>query len=76
MALLDQSSVYGSARFHTSANRNNVRTHIGIEVSPVSNFGPRLAPPQWLPHQSIAEPARLPLLCRSPGPATRTFASS
>jgi error-prone DNA polymerase len=64
MALLDRNGVYGSARFHTSAKHNNIRAHIGAEVS-VSNFGPRLAPPQWLPHQSIAEPARLPLLCES-----------
>ena len=64
MALLDRNGVYGSARFHTSAKRNNIRAHVGAEVS-VSNFGPRLAPPQWLPHQSIAEPARLPLLCES-----------
>jgi error-prone DNA polymerase len=64
MALLDRNGVYGSARFHTSAKRNTIRAHIGAEIS-VSNFGPRLAPPQWLPHQSIAEPARLPLLCES-----------
>jgi error-prone DNA polymerase len=64
MALLDRNGVYGSARFHTSAKRNNIRAHIGAEIS-VSNFGPRLAPPQWLPHKSIAEPARLPLLCES-----------
>jgi error-prone DNA polymerase len=64
MALLDRNGVYGSARFHTSAKLNNVRAHVGAEVS-VSNFGPRLAPPQWLPHQNIAEPARLPLLCES-----------
>src|SRR5277367_2111678 len=64
MALLDRNGVYGSARFHTSAKRNNIRAHMGAEVS-VSDFGPRLAPPQWLPHQSLAEPARLPLLCES-----------
>jgi error-prone DNA polymerase len=64
MALLDRNGVYGSARFHTSAKRNNIRAHVGAEIS-VSNFGPRLAPPQWLPHQSIAEPTRLPLLCES-----------
>lgn len=64
MALLDRNGVYGSARFHTSAKRNGVRAHVGAEVS-VASFGPRLTPPAWLPHQHIAEPARLPLLCKS-----------
>jgi error-prone DNA polymerase len=64
MALLDRNGVYGSARFHTSAERNKIRAHVGAEIS-VSSFGLRLAPAQWLPHQSIVEPARLPLLCES-----------
>jgi error-prone DNA polymerase len=64
MALLDHNGVYGSARFHTSGKRNGVRAHIGAEVS-VSNFGARLTPAAWLPHQHLAEPARLPLLCES-----------
>ena len=64
MALLDRNGVYGSAQLHTSARRNGVQAHIGAEVA-VSSFGPRLTPPAWLPHQHIAEPARLPLLCES-----------
>lgn len=64
MALLDHNGVYGAARFHTSAKRNAIRAHIGAEVS-VSSFGPRLTPPQWLPHQHKSEPARLSLLCTS-----------
>ncbi|MEI9978262.1 MAG: error-prone DNA polymerase [Edaphobacter sp.] len=64
MALLDHNGVYGSARFHTSAKRNGVRAHVGAEIS-VSDFGIRLTPPAWLPHQHEAEPARLPLLCES-----------
>jgi error-prone DNA polymerase len=64
MALLDHNGVYGSARFHTSAKHNDIRAHVGAEIS-VSNFGPRLTPPAWLPYQHIAEPARLPLLCES-----------
>jgi error-prone DNA polymerase len=64
MALLDRNGVYGSARFHTSAKRNNIRAHVGAEIA-VSSFGPRLTPPPWVPHQHIAEPARLPLLCES-----------
>jgi len=64
MALLDRNGVYGSARFHTSAKRNGVRAHVGAEVA-VANFGVRLTPPSWLPHQYIVEPARLPLLCES-----------
>ena len=64
MALLDRNGVYGSARFHTSAKRNDIRAHVGAEIA-VSSFGPRLTPPAWLPHQHPAEPARLPLLCES-----------
>jgi error-prone DNA polymerase len=64
MALLDHNGVYGSARFHTSAKRNSVRAHVGAEIS-VSDFGPRLTPPAWLPHQHETEPTRLPLLCES-----------
>ena len=64
MALLDHNGVYGSARFHTSAKRNGVRAHIGGEIA-VRDFGARLTPPSWLPHRSIVEPARLPLLCES-----------
>lgn len=64
MALLDRNGVYGAARFHTRAKRNKIRAHIGAEVA-VSNLGPRLTPPAWLPHQYIKEPTRLPLLCES-----------
>ena len=64
MALLDRNGVYGSARFHTSARRNHIRSHIGAEVA-VSEFGIRLMPPVWLPHQFVAEPVRLSLLCES-----------
>src|ERR1700745_2477562 len=62
MALLDRNGVYGSARFHTSAKRNDIRAHIGSEIA-VSSLGPRLTPPAWLPHQHIAEPAPLASLC-------------
>jgi error-prone DNA polymerase len=64
MALLDRNGVYGSARFHTSAKRNGIHAHAGAEIA-VSSCGPRLAPPHWLPHRHIAEPARLPLLCET-----------
>jgi error-prone DNA polymerase len=64
MALLDRNGVYGSARFYTSAKRNDVRAHVGAEIA-VSSFGPRLTPPAWLPYQSISEPGRLSLLCES-----------
>jgi error-prone DNA polymerase len=64
MALLDRNGVYGSARFHTSAKRNDVHAHVGAEIA-VSSFGNRLTPPAWLPHQYPAEPVRLPLLCES-----------
>jgi error-prone DNA polymerase len=65
IALLDRNGVYGSARFQSSAKRNDIRAHTGAEVA-VSDFGRRLTPPVWLPHQHLAEPARLPLLCESP----------
>ncbi len=64
IALLDRNGVYGSARMHTSAARNNIRAHVGAEVS-TSALGPRLTPAPWLPHQHPGEPARLPLLCES-----------
>jgi error-prone DNA polymerase len=64
MALLDRNGVYGSARLHISAKRNDIQAHIGAEIA-ISSFGERLAPPTWLPHRHIAEPVRLPLLCQS-----------
>lgn len=64
LALLDHNGIYGAARFHTSAVRNNIRGHIGAEVS-VADFGARLKPSVWLPHQHTDEPSRLPLLCES-----------
>lgn len=64
MALLDRNGLYGAARFHTSAHRSGVKAHVGAEIS-VSDIGERLTPPDWLPHQHLAEPARLPLLCSS-----------
>ena len=64
MALLDHNGVYGAARFHTTAQQSGIRAHIGAEIS-VSSFGPRLAPPAWLPHRHKSEPARIPLLCES-----------
>ena len=64
MALLDRNGVYGSARFHTSAQRNSMHAHVGAEIA-AADFGLRLTPPAWLPHQHLAEPARLSLLCES-----------
>ena len=64
VALLDHNGVYGSARMHTSAKLNNLRAHVGAEVS-VAGLGCRLKPPAWLPHQHSYAPVRLPLLCAS-----------
>src|SRR5690348_6758678 len=64
MALLGLNGVYGSARFHTSAKRNGIRANVGAEIA-VSDLGPRLTPPAWLPQQHLPAPARLPLLCES-----------
>jgi error-prone DNA polymerase len=64
MALLDRNGVYGVARFHTTAKRNDVRAHIGAEIA-VADLGERLRPGDWLPHRFATEPARLALLCES-----------
>src|SRR4030088_996019 len=64
MALLDRNGVYGAARFHTSAKRNNVRAHVGAEIA-LSSFGERMVPATWLPHKLPKEPARVSLLCES-----------
>jgi error-prone DNA polymerase len=64
IAIADRNGLYGAARFHTSGKRSGVRAHIGAEIA-VSSFGPRLAPPAWLPHEAKAEPARIPVLCES-----------
>jgi error-prone DNA polymerase len=57
MALLDRDGIYGSVRFHTSANRNGICAHIGAEIA-VSDLGLRLVPPMWLPHQHLAAVGR------------------
>jgi error-prone DNA polymerase len=64
MALLDRNGFYGSARFHKIASENGVRAHVGSEVA-VATLGQRLTPPKSLPHQHLAEPVRLPLLCET-----------
>ena len=70
VALLDRNGFYGSARMHTSGERNKIRAHVGAEIS-TSAFGPRLTQAPWLPHPrhpnqpTTPEPARLPLLCAS-----------
>jgi error-prone DNA polymerase len=64
MALADRNGLYGVARFHTSAKHNQVRAHIGAEIT-ISSFGNRLIPQKWLPHQYIDEPPRIVLLCAS-----------
>jgi error-prone DNA polymerase len=62
IALADRNGFYGSARFHTSAKRNNVRAHIGAEIA-VASFGNRFTHPKWLPNQCADEPPRIVLLC-------------
>ncbi len=71
LALLDRNGVYGSARLHSSAQRNGLRAHVGAEVA-ASAFGARLVLAPWLPQPKSAEGAsawtagpRLPLLCTS-----------
>ena len=64
MALMDRNGFYGSARFHTLGQKKSVRAHVGAEIA-VKEFGPRMTPPDWLPHSHPSEPARLPLLCIS-----------
>ena len=64
LALADRNGLYGVARFHTAALCSGVKAHIGAEIA-VSNFGPRLQPASWLPHQPLKEPSRVVLLCAS-----------
>src|SRR6516165_9947011 len=64
IALADRNGVYGAARIHTAAKRNGVKAHIGAEIA-VSSFGNRLTPHAWQPHQCLAEPASIVLLCAS-----------
>ncbi len=64
MALMDRNGFYGSARFHKIASENGIKAHVGAEIS-VTGLGNRLTPPVWLPHQHLAEPTRLPLLCET-----------
>lgn len=64
IAMMDRNGFYGSARFHKTASENGIKAHVGAEVS-VNGLGCRLTPPVWLPHQHLAEPARLPLLCET-----------
>ncbi len=64
IAMMDRNGFYGSARFHKTASENGIKAHVGAEVS-VTGLGNRLTPPVWLPHQHLAEPTRLPLLCET-----------
>jgi error-prone DNA polymerase len=62
--MMDRNGFYGSARFHKIASENGIKAHVGAEVS-VTGLGSRITPPMWLPHQHLAEPTRLPLLCET-----------
>ncbi len=64
IALADRNGIYGAARFHTAGSRCGIRAHIGAEIA-VADFGCRLQPAAWLPHQCPEEPARITLLCAS-----------
>jgi error-prone DNA polymerase len=68
MALTDRNGFYGSARFHTMAEKLKIKGHVGAEIS-VDELGDRLTPApwvsQWTSHTRPAEPVRLPLLCTS-----------
>ena len=65
VALLDRNGFYGSARMHTAAERNNIRAHVGAEIS-TSAFGAEgaSAAPQVPPKARSAAP-QVPLLCAS-----------
>jgi error-prone DNA polymerase len=64
MALTDRNGLYGAVRFHSAARRSGIRAHIGAEIA-VADFGSRLQPAPWLPHQCPEEPSRITLLCAS-----------
>lgn len=61
MALLDRNGLYGTPRFHITAQKAGVRAHIGAEVA-VRDAGECVRPPAWLPHRIPPEPVRFPLL--------------
>src|SRR5258708_12922518 len=65
MALLDHNGLYGSARFHTSAQRNKIQAHIGAEVA-VSILSLRLTPPECLPPHPPHQPPPSPLPSQAP----------
>jgi error-prone DNA polymerase len=64
MALTDRNGLYGVARFHTAAQRQGMKAHIGAEIA-ISSFGSLLTPASWLPHQVPNDPPRIVLLCAS-----------
>nr|WP_242618283.1 PHP domain-containing protein [Edaphobacter modestus] len=66
MALLDRNGLCGAPRFHTTARKLGIRAHIGAEFA-VAYACQRLRPPNYLPHQVPAAPARIPVL-----PTSRT----
>ncbi len=64
IALLDRNGFYGSARFHTMAEKKKIKAHIGAEIAAME-LGERMAPPLWTGDTRTAEPVRVPLLCTS-----------
>ena len=66
MALLDRNGFYGSARMHTSGQRNSIRAHVGAEIS--TSFWGAEGEPAWTatpaPKARLAAP-QVPLLCES-----------
>ena len=54
IAIADRNGLYGAARFHSAAARNNVKAHIGAEIA-VSSFVDKLTPSEWLPHHHKRE---------------------
>ncbi|HUB19213.1 MAG TPA: error-prone DNA polymerase [Acidobacteriaceae bacterium] len=63
VALLDRNGVYGSARMHTSAQRNGLRAHVGATIS-TSAWGAGGASATSAPKARSAA-LQVPLLCTS-----------
>ncbi len=64
IALTDRNGFYGSARFHTMAEKQKIKGHVGAEIS-AHELGNRLTPAPWTMHTRPQEPVRLTLLCTS-----------
>ena len=65
MALLDRDGVYGSPRFHLAAQKNNIKAHVGAEVTVLSPKSQVPSPKSKDPGSNQRETFSLPVLVRN-----------